>query len=571
MKMMSKEQPTEKDWWKKSVVYQIYPQSFKDTTGNGKGDLNGIIEKLPYLADLGIDVIWLNPIYESPLVDNGYDIADYYKINPDYGTMEDFKRLLEEAHRLGIKIIMDLVVNHTSDQHEWFKKSCASRDNAYSDFYIWKDPKEDGSAPTNWGSTFGGPAWEYVESRGQYYLHLFAKEQPDLNWENPNVRNAIYEMMKFWFDLGIDGFRMDVISLISKHQDWPDAPEDAVYTKSYYIGASNGPRVHEFLHEMNQKVLSKYNIMTVGETANTNSDQAILYTDPAREELNMVFHFDHMHLDYGPFGKFSDIRFKMSDLRDVLTEWQNKLENRGWNSLYWSNHDQPRAVTRFGNDTKYRLESAKMLGTLLHMMKGTPYVYQGEELGMRNVRFTSFDQYRDIETFGVKKEFEEKGLPESYIKESIFLKSRDNARTPMPWNGDKQSGFGFTTGTPWIDFSPDNAEINVESCLADQNSVFYHYKELIRLRKRYPVVVDGKYELINPTDSDVYGYTRTLGKQKLVVICSFAEYKVNYKLPEPLKNRSGKLLLSNYQDTKKALGDLELRPYEAVIYLIDES
>lgn len=558
----------EKDWWKKSVVYQVYPQSFKDTTGSGIGDLNGIIEKLPYLADLGISVIWLNPIYQSPLVDNGYDISDYYKINPEYGTLDDFKRLLEKAHLLDIKIIMDLVVNHTSDQHEWFKKSCESRDNEFSDFYIWKDPKEDGSAPTNWGSTFGGPAWEYVESRGQYYLHLFAKEQPDLNWENPKVRETIYDMMKFWFETGIDGFRMDVISLISKRQDWPDAPDDAVYTKSYYIGASNGPRVHEFLHEMNREVLSKYHIMTVGETANTNSDQAILYTDPDREELNMVFHFDHMHLDYGPYGKFSDIRFKLSDLRDVMTEWQHKLDGRGWNSLYWSNHDQPRAVTRFGNDKEYRVESAKMLGTLLHMMKGTPYIYQGEELGMRNVRFASFDQYKDIETFGVKKDFEDKGLPEAYMKESIFLKSRDNARTPMPWNG--KGNYGFTDGTPWIDFSPDNDWINVEDCLADQNSVYYHYKELIHLRKELPVVVDGVYELINPGDSAVYGYTRTLGNQKLVIVCSFSESKVNYKLPKELKNSSGRLLLSNYPDTKKELNDLELRPYEAVIYLIEE-
>ncbi|MET1247395.1 MULTISPECIES: glycoside hydrolase family 13 protein [Sporolactobacillus] len=557
----------EKNWWKKSVVYQVYPQSFKDTTGSGMGDLNGIIEKLPYLADLGIDVIWLNPIYQSPLVDNGYDISDYFKINPEYGTIDDFKQLLKEAHRLGIRIIMDLVVNHTSDQHEWFKKSCASRENAYADFYIWKDPKADGSPPTNWGSTFGGPAWTYVESRGQYYLHLFAKEQPDLNWENPKVRETIYDMMKFWFELGIDGFRMDVISLISKRQDWPDAPNDAVYTKSYYIGASNGPRVHEFLHEMNQKVLSQYNVMTVGETANTNSDQAILYTDPKREELNMVFHFDHMHLDYGPYGKFSDVRFKMSDLRDVMTEWQSKLEGRGWNSLYWSNHDQPRAVTRFGNDTKYRVESAKMLGTLLHMMKGTPYIYQGEELGMRNVRFDSLDRYKDIETIGVKNDFEAKGLPESYIQKSIFLKSRDNARTPMPWNGREKSG--FTTGTPWINFSPDNETINVENCLEDKDSVYYHYKALIRLRKELPIVVDGTYELINPTDSDVYGYMRRLERQKLVVICSFSEHKVNYLLPEELKRDAGKLLLSNYQDTKKELGNLELRPYEAVIYLIE--
>ncbi|MGO2982500.1 MAG: alpha-glucosidase [Pseudolactococcus laudensis] len=551
-------------WWKKSVVYQVYPQSFKDTTGSGMGDLNGIIEKLPYLSQLGIDVIWLNPIYQSPLVDNGYDISDYLAINPEYGSLSDFKTLLAKAHELGIKIIMDLVVNHTSDQHDWFKQSCESRDNEFSDFYIWKDPLPDGSEPTNWGSTFGGSAWEYVESRGQYYLHLFAKEQPDLNWENPKVRQKIYEMMTVWFELGIDGFRMDVISLISKRQDYPDAPDDAVYTKSYYIGASNGPRVHEFLHEMHEEVLGKYDIMTVGETANTNYDQAIFYTDPAREELDMVFHFDHMHLDYGPFGKFSDVRFKMSDLRDVMTKWQEKLAGRGWNSLYWSNHDQPRAVTRFGNDSDdYREVSAKMLATLLHMMQGTPYIYQGEELGMRNIKFDSLDQYRDIETFAVYEEMLAAGEPFEAIQRAIFLKSRDNARTPFPWDGSEKSG--FTTGQPWIDFSPDNTTINAATVLADEDSVFYHYQKLIALRREYDVIIEGRYELINATDSEVYGYTRTLGEDKLIVICSFSDHKVNYQVPDDLVG--AKLLLSNYADSDEVLGTIELRPYEALIYL----
>ena len=551
-------------WWKKSVVYQVYPQSFKDTTGSGMGDLNGIIEKLPYLSQLGIDVIWLNPIYQSPLVDNGYDISDYLAINPEYGSLSDFKTLLAKAHELGIKIIMDLVVNHTSDQHDWFKQSCERLDNEFSDFYIWKDPLPDGSEPTNWGSTFGGSAWEYVESRGQYYLHLFAKEQPDLNWENPKVRQKIYEMMTVWFDLGIDGFRMDVISLISKRQDYPDAPDDAVYTKSYYIGASNGPRVHEFLHEMHEEVLGEYDIMTVGETANTNSDQAIFYTDPAREELDMVFHFDHMHLDYGPFGKFSDVRFKMSDLRDVMTEWQEKLAGRGWNSLYWSNHDQPRAVTRFGNDSDaYREVSAKMLATLLHMMQGTPYIYQGEELGMRNVKFDSLDQYRDIETFAVYEEMLAAREPFEAIQRAIFLKSRDNARSPFPWDGSEKSG--FTTGQPWIDFSPDNTTINAATALADEDSVFYHYQKLIALRREYDVIIEGRYELINATDSEVYGYTRTLGEDKLIVICSFSDHKVNYQVPDDLVG--AKLLLSNYADSDEVLGTIELRPYEALIYL----
>lgn len=385
------------EWWKSSVVYQVYPQSFKDSNNDGIGDLMGIVEKLPYLAKLGVDVIWLTPIFDSPLIDNGYDIRDYEKISENYGTLEDFKRLLEQAHQLNIRVILDLVVNHTSNQHAWFIESQKNKENPYSDYYIWKDPKEDGSAPTNWGSTFGGSAWEYVESRKQYYLHCFAKEQPDLNWENPKVRQSIYKMMKKWFDLGIDGFRMDVISLISKHPDYPDAPNSMPYTKSYYVGASNGPRVHEFLQEMNREVLSKYDSLTVGETPNTNSRQAQLYTFPERKELNMVFHFDHMHLDYGKYGKFSDVRFKLSDLRATLSEWQEALSD-GWNSLYWSNHDQPRAVTRFGDENEYRIESSKMLGTLLHMMKGTPFIFQGEEIGMKNVPFSSIDEYQDIET-----------------------------------------------------------------------------------------------------------------------------------------------------------------------------
>lgn len=378
------------------------------------------------------------------------------------------------------------------------------------------------------------------------------------------MRQKIYEMMTVWFELGIDGFRMDVISLISKRQDYPDAPDDAVYTKSYYIGASNGPRVHEFLHEMHEEVLGKYDIMTVGETANTNSDQAIFYTDPAREELDMVFHFDHMHLDYGPFGKFSDVRFKMSDLRDVMTKWQDKLAGRGWNSLYWSNHDQPRAVTRFGNDSDdYREVSAKMLATLLHMMQGTPYIYQGEELGMRNIKFDSLDQYRDIETFAVYEEMLAAGEPFEAIQRAIFLKSRDNARTPFPWDGSEKSG--FTTGQPWIDFSPDNTTINAATALADEDSVFYHYQKLIALRREYDVIIEGRYELINATDSEVYGYTRTLGEDKLIVICSFSDHKVNYQVPDDLVG--AKLLLSNYADSDEVLGTIELRPYEALIYL----
>lgn len=553
----------EKDWWKSSVVYQIYPQSFKDTNGDGIGDFQGIIEKLPYLASLGIDVIWLNPIFESPLVDNGYDISNYTKVLAQYGSMSDFKALLKEAHQKKIKVILDLVVNHTSDQHEWFLESQKNKQNPYADFYIWKDPLADGSAPNGWGSTFGGSAWEYVPSRKQYYLHCFAKEQPDLNWENPKVRKKIYDMMKSWFEIGVDGFRMDVISLISKKQDFPEDPTLA-YTKSYYAGASNGPRVHEFLHEMNEVVLSKYDVLTVGETPDTNSEQAKLYTFPSRKELNMVFHFDHMHLDYGKYGKFSDVRFKLSDLRTTLTEWQYQLSD-GWNALYWSNHDQPRAVTRFGDEGKYRIESSKMLGTLLHMMKGTPYIFQGEELGMKNVPFDSLNDYKDIETRYFCKKMEEAGESKEYIKKSVYLKSRDNARTPMPWNN--QQDAGFSTAIPWIAYSPDNQIINVEENLADQHSVFYHYQQLIKLRKQYAVVVHGNYQLLNEHDSEIYSYTRNYQGETLIVICSFSKEKVNFELPEAYHHRVFDLLLSNYSDSPKQLTKkVTLRPYEALIY-----
>lgn len=557
----------EKDWWKYSVVYQVYPQSFKDSNGDGIGDLKGVIEKLPYLSLLGIDVIWLNPIYESPGVDNGYDISDYYKVDVKYGKLDDLKTLLEEAHKIGMKVILDLVVNHTSNQHKWFEESKKSKDNPYSDYYIWKDPKPDGSEPTNWGSTFGGSAWEYVSERNQYYLHCFAKEQPDLNWENPKLREEIFQMINWWFQFGIDGFRMDVITLISKDPSYPDAPESLPYTKSYYIGASNGPRVHEYLHELNQKVLKRYNVMTVGEAPNTNADQALRYTKAENEELNMVFHFDHMHLDYGRYGKFSDVRFKLSDLKKVLSEWQDKL-SEGWNSLYWSNHDQPRVVTRFGNDELYRVESAKMLGTLLHMMKGTPYIFQGEELGMKNVPFATFEEYQDIETQYFSQLMEEKGEPESYIKESLYLKSRDNARTPFPWNGDITDGYGFSTSEPWISYSSDNKVINAEAALEDKQSVFYYYKKLIALRHQLPIIVYGDYKLINKSDSNVYSYLRTYEEQTLLVVCSFDDKPTYVSLPKDLLKRSGHCLIHNYHKEPLQLNvKQELQPYEAFVYL----
>ena len=558
----------DKKWWKNSVVYQVYPKSFCDSNGDGNGDLNGITEKLPYIKELGADVIWLNPIFASPQVDNGYDISDYRAIEPSLGTMEDFERLLSRAHELGLKILLDLVVNHTSDQHEWFKEAKKSRDNKYHDYYIWKDGKK-GELPNNWGSSFGGSTWEYVEEVGQYYLHCFAKEQPDLNWENPEVRNAIYDMMRFWFEKGVDGFRMDVISLISKDQTFPDGPiiQNKAYG-SYYAGCANGPRVHEFLHEMNMKVLSDFDVMTVGETPHTNSDEAILFTKADREELDMVFHFDHMHLDYDENGKYSRNRVPLVELKRVMTEWQDKMyENDGWNSLYWSNHDQARAVSRFGNDSEeYRVVSAKMLGTCLHMMQGTPYVYEGEEIGMTNADFTDISEYRDLEAIDIYKDFtERKGYSPEYILDCLRRKSRDNARTPMQWDDSEEAG--FTTGTPWIRKIGNYKDINVKKCLADPDSVFYYYQKLIALRHEMPVITEGRYVLVDPANEKVYAYLRKDENESLLVVCNFTDETIEYPVGEYLEGRAGELVISNYEEAAADVSDsIKLMPYGAYVY-----
>lgn len=567
MKMNKNEQ-----WWKKCVVYQVYPKSFYDSNGDGNGDLNGITEKLPYIKKLGADVIWLNPIFASPQVDNGYDIADYKNIEPSLGTMEDFERLLSTAHELNLKILLDLVVNHTSDRHFWFQEAKKSRDNKYHDYYIWKD--NDGKGlPNNWGSSFGGSAWEYVEEVDQYYLHCFAKEQPDLNWENPEVRTAVYDMMRFWFEKGVDGFRMDVISLISKDQTFPDGPviQNKKYG-SYYKGCANGPRVHEFLQEMNECVLSDFDIMTVGETPHTNSDEAVLFTKADRKELDMVFHFDHMHLDYDENGKYSQKRVPLVELKRVMTEWQDKMyDNDGWNSLYWSNHDQARAVSRFGNASeKYRVVSAKMLGTCLHMMQGTPYVYEGEELGMTNAGFTDISEYRDLEALDIYKDFtERKGLSSEYILDCLARKSRDNARTPMQW--DDSENAGFTKGTPWISVTGNYKDINVKKCLDDENSVFYYYQKLIKLRHEMPVITDGKYELLDAENEQVYSFLRRGENETLLVICNFTEETISYDIAKYVDGRKNSLVISNYDDAAEKISDnITLKPYGAYVYKIED-
>ena len=475
----------EKKWWKESVVYQIYPRSFKDSNGDGIGDINGITSKLDYLKELGIDVIWLSPVYKSPNDDNGYDISDYRDIMDEFGTMEDFDKLLNEAHKRNIKILMDLVVNHTSDEHKWFVESRKSRDNKYRDYYIWREGK-DGKEPNNWGSIFGGSAWQYDENTNMYYLHLFSKKQPDLNWENETVRNEIYDMMKWWLDKGIDGFRMDVISMISKDQKFPDGKNGDFGPYSIH-----GPRVHEFLKEMNKEVLSKYDIMTVGETAGVTIDEAKKYAGFDSNELNMVFQFEHMDLDNNKDYKWNDEPVKLTKLKEVMGKWQTELEGEAWNSLFWNNHDQPRVVSRFGNDSdEYREVSAKMLGTCLHMMKGTPYIYQGEELGMTNIYFNSIDEYNDIESINAYNELVGSGkVSKEKMMSYLRYKSRDNARTPMQWSDDENAG--FTTGKPWMTINPNYVKINAQNEVSDSNSVFNYYKKLIKLRKENDIIVYG--------------------------------------------------------------------------------
>lgn len=549
------------DWKKKAIVYEAYVQSFNDSDGDGIGDLPGLIEKLDYIKNLGANVIWLTPIFKSPLVDNGYDIADYEAINPIYGSMNDFKKLLQQAHERDLKIVMDLVVNHTSDQHKWFKESKKNRNNKYSDYYIWRDPKEDGSAPTNLGSAFGGSAWTYVPERNQYYLRLFAKQQPDLNWDNPQVRNDIYQMMKFWLDMGVDGFRMDSISFISKPSKFEDAPlEDNKEYGAYYYGSANGPHIHEYLREMNQKVLSKYDVISIGETPHTTAREARLFVEPDRHELDMVFQFEHMHVDYGEFGRYSDVTFKMSDLRNSMTSWQNDLS---WNSNYLGNHDQPRIVSRFGNDSKYRKESAKMLAMVSLLQKGTPFIFQGEEIGMTNLHIKNIDELKDLEAHNIYSFLKSKGISDKDALKMVNRKTRDNARTPMQWN--KEQNAGFSSGNPWIEVNPNYLEINVKKDLQDSNSIYRFYQKLLKLRNNNQVLLDGNYDLITPEDSAIFAYTRSSDKDKVAVICSFVPYKVKYELPEDFVNKN-KVILSNYDDREDmASNTIYLRPYEGVV------
>jgi len=555
----------EKTWWKESVIYQIYPRSFNDSNGDGIGDLKGITEKLDYLKDLGIDVIWLSPVYKSPNDDNGYDISDYQDIMDEFGTMQDWEELLDQVHQRRMKLIMDLVVNHSSDEHAWFAESRKSKDNPYRDYYIWR-PGKDGKEPNNWESVFSGSAWKYDEATDEYFLHLFSKKQPDLNWENPKLRDEVYKMMTWWLDKGIDGFRMDVINFISKVPGLPDAPNPE--GKKYAPGGQffmNGPRIHEYLYEMNQQVLSKYDIITVGEMPGASVEDAKLYTGHDREELNMVFTFEHMDLDSGPNGKWDLKKLNLLDLKENITKWQTGLNGVGWNSLYLNNHDQPRMVSRFGDDKEYRVESAKMLVTFLHMLQGTPYVYQGEEIGMTNVRFDSINDYKDIEILNMYNEKVIQGNEDpAKVMESIYVKGRDNARTPFQWDDSKNAG--FTTGEPWIKVNPNYKEINAKQAVNDPNSIYHYYKEVIALRKKHEIIVYGDYELILPNHDSIFAYTRSYEGEKLVVITNFSRDEIQLTLPDHLSDISLDLLISNYEIGNDNISSFTLRPYEARVY-----
>lgn len=550
----------EKNWWKEAVVYQIYPRSFMDSNGDGIGDLKGITSKLDYLKELGIDVIWLSPVYQSPNDDNGYDISDYQAIMKEFGTMEDFDEMLAEAHKRGIKIVMDLVVNHTSDEHRWFVESRKSEENPYHDYYIWREGKDGNQPPNNWGSCFGGPAWEYDENRGMYYLHLFSKKQPDLNWDNPVVRQEVFDMMTWWCEKGIDGFRMDVISMISKTGEMPDGEVKELYG-DFAPYCIHGPNVHKYLKEMNEKVLSRYDLMTVGETAGVTIDQAKLYAGEDEHELNMVFQFEHVDA-HGKYGKWTDEAMPLPKLKQIMTRWQTELYGKAWNSLFWDNHDQPRVVSRFGNDRpQYRECSAKMLATCLHMMQGTPYVYQGEELGMTNYPFKTPEDFHDIESINAYKEWCESGIVSHEVFwPCITLISRDNARTPVQW--DDTDNAGFTTGTPWIQVNPNYKEINAKAELANENSVFHYYQKLIALRKQYPLIVYGKYELLLPDDENLFVYTREMDGEKLLTVCNFTDQEQEFVLPEEFRN--AKCLISNNADSYDK-ENMTLKPYEAFV------
>ncbi|WP_281256661.1 glycoside hydrolase family 13 protein [Melittangium boletus] len=552
-------------WWKDAVVYQIYPRSFQDSDGDGVGDLRGILRRLDYLKRLGVDVLWLSPIFASPNDDNGYDISNYRAIMPEFGTMADFEELLREAHARGLKIMLDLVVNHTSDEHPWFIESRSSPQSDKRDYYVWRKGV-DGQPPNHWQSFFSGSVWEKDAASGEYYLHLFSRKQPDLNWENPTVRREVYDMMRFWLDKGVDGWRMDTINMLSKPQDFPEGrPIPGTRLTEGQPLFLNGPRIHEFIQEMHREVLAHYDVMTVGETPGVSPAEGALYCGAGRGELNMVFHFEHVFLgdDTAERGKWSNPPLALPDIKRVLARWQTGLHGRGWNSLYWDNHDQPRAVSRFGNDREFRVESAKMLCTVLLFMQGTPYIYQGQELGMTNVSFESLDHYKDIETRNAYKVLrEEHGWDDARILAAVYARGRDNARTPMHWSSAPHAG--FTEGTPWIALNPNYPDINAEAAEADPHSVWHHYRAVIALRKALPVVRDGTFTLLDAEHPTVFAYVREDAHTRLLVLGHFHGGSQTCRVPAAFVDGE---VLSNNHPVLEGAGTEELRllPYQAVV------
>lgn len=533
-------------WWQNAVIYQVYPKSFQDSNGDGIGDINGIISRLDYLKDLGITAIWLSPVYESPNDDNGYDISHYQSIHPDYGTMEDMDRLIKEADTKGIKIIMDLVVNHTSDKHEWFQEALKGKDNPYRDYYVWRDPV-DGEAPNDLKSSFGGPAWEFDEQSGQYYLHIFSKKQPDLNWENPKMRQDIYDMINFWLDKGIGGFRMDVIDHIGK------VPEEKIVV--------NGPKLHDYLQEMNKETFSKYDVMTVGETWGATPENASLFSSPERNELSMIFQFEHVMLDEQPDSSKWDLKkLEIRELKQVMNKWQTEIGDDSWNSLFWNNHDLPRIVSRWGNDKELRVESAKTFAILLHHMQGTPYIYQGEEIGMINTPIKDISEANDIETINLYNERIDNGYAKEDVLKSINTKGRDNARRPMHWSAKQNAG--FTTGTPWLSLNPYYNRINVEQALEDNHSIYYTYKKLIELRKQNDILVKGNFKLLLPDHEAIFAYEREYNGEKWVVVANMSESEQKLSLGEGYVDA----IISSYEEEKYQLSELTFRPYETFVY-----
>lgn len=534
-----------KNWWQEVVVYQIYPRSFKDSNGDGIGDLRGIIEELDYLEKLGIGAIWLSPVYQSPNDDNGYDISDYEAIMTEFGTMEDMDELLAQANKRNIKIVMDLVVNHTSDEHNWFIEAKKGKDNPYRDYYVWANPAADGGLPNNLPSTFSGPAWELDEDSGQYYLHLFSKKQPDLNWENQEMRQAVYDMMNFWIDKGIGGFRMDVIDLVGK------IPMEGI--------TGNGPKLHKYLQEMNQATFGKHDLLTVGETWGATPEIAKLYSNPERHELSMVFQFEHIGLDQQEGKDKWDLKpINIAELKVALAKWQTELGDEGWNSLFWNNHDVPRIVSRWGNDGEYRIESAKLLAILLHMMKGTPYIYQGEEIGMTNTAISDISEANDIETINMYHERTEQGYSKEEIITSINVKGRDNARRPMAWDDSKNGG--FTSGTPWIPLNKNYREINVAQALADPNSIFYTYQKLVELRKKNPIMVWGDFKLLDTADQ-VFSYYRFYEGEEWLVVTNFSNEEQTFSTEDEILD----VIIENMPTEFSTLKDITLKPWQAFV------